>query len=99
MSITQGEIMDAAPFAVPEHAIALDITGNVFTIESTGPMFVYPLAHNLKQAQHLHSLWLKWRDAHFHYVKSSVIAELEDDYNRAREIIALANRIADDEND
>ncbi len=91
--------MDAAPFAVPEDAIALDITGNVFTIESTGPMFVYPLARTLQQAQHLHSLWLKWRNAHFRYVRREELAELEADYNRAREIIALANRIADDEDD
>ena len=83
------------PFDIPAGSIAVDISGNEFHLGSVGPAFVYPLAKTLKQAQHLHSLWL------YQYATINDRTRYSDkdrmraaeDYQRAREIIALANRI------
>lgn len=83
------------PFDIPEGSIALDINGNEFHLGSVGPAFVYPIAKTLKQAQHLHSLWLhqyETRNNRTRYNDSDRLRAAED-YQRAREIIALANRI------
>lgn len=81
------------PFDIPEGSIAVEISGNQFHHGSVGPAFVYPIAKTLKQAQHLHSLFMR---AYMHQAtgyNSDSRVRAEEDYQRAREIIALANRI------
>lgn len=82
------------PYDIPAGAIALDINGAEFHLGSVGPAFVYPLAKTLKQAQHLHSLWLhSYMCQHNVAYSPSERVRAAEDYQRAREIIALANRI------
>ena len=83
------------PFDIPDHAIALDISGQRFTLRSHGPMFVYPAARTELQAQHIHSLWLRWHT----FASSRIdpndkdVTQSYQDYINALEIIVLANSV------
>lgn len=82
-----------SPFVTLAGSIAVDISGNEFGLDSVGPAFVYPLAKTLMQAQHLHSLFMR---AYMHQAagyNSDSRVRAEENYQRALEIIVLANRI------
>lgn len=86
------------PFDIPQGAIAVDIKGNEFHLGSVGPAFVYPLTRTVLQAQHLHSLWLRWYMLSTRRIdpNDKDVTQAHHDYVRAREIIALANKIGNE---